>query len=76
MFDHLVMYAPVNKARIITNEVPEHLLKQTKTTYVEYPEISRPVFTKMSYVEHQTMAGRLFSVEHIRTESNGVINTV
>lgn len=31
-----------------------------------YPERSRPVLTTLAYAEHQTVAGRVFSVQNLR----------
>lgn len=49
--DHLIMYAPENKCRIITRETPGELTILKKSTLTAKPNLSRPILHKMVFEE-------------------------
>ncbi|APG77709.1 hypothetical protein [Shahe endorna-like virus 1] len=64
--DWLQIYAPQNVGSFITKEKPQRLIECQKTTLTRYPLLSRPVLTKVAFEETRTVAGRMFSIQHIR----------
>jgi len=64
----LTQYAPMNEGKINSTEHPGYIGVQSKTTLTPYPKYSRPVFIKSVFQEFNTISGRVFSVQRVRTK--------
>lgn len=66
LFNYLHVVAGENKDKIYTWEEPTRFVETIKHTLVKYPQLSRPVLTKMAYQETRAITTRLLSKQKYR----------
>ncbi|BBZ90074.1 polyprotein [Brown algae endornavirus 2] len=64
--DQIIKYAPLTVGSLKSKEKPYKISKCRKHTMTQFPIRSRPVLTKLIYMEHNTITGRLMSIANIR----------
>jgi hypothetical protein len=66
MTNWLNMYAPF-ESKVKSTEWPQRMTTVEKHSLTKYPKYARAVHTKVSFEEHRSIVGRLFSIKTIRT---------
>jgi len=66
--DHISVFRPENNIRLRSTEIPYVRKQYNKTLLYDYPQLTRPIFTKIFGTEQKSVAKRLGSVKYLQTK--------